>query len=207
MPQEDIVEMSTNENEIVKALQKGHTEAVHLLVNRYGDRLFKAAFLLCQGESEAQDLVQETLYQALKSMKKFKGASSVYTWLYGILLNVNRQYIRKKKFLRFPGFSPHVKPDENADMQREIEQDLDMEKVYSTVFSLLKTLAPRHREVLVLRYFEDLKIKEIAEILAVSPGTVKSRLHYAITYLRKKIPQHLNLFANWDTNKNKRRIQ
>jgi RNA polymerase sigma-70 factor (ECF subfamily) len=207
MQQEDNVEINTDEKEIVTALQKGQMEAVHILVNRCGNRLFKAAFLLCQGESEAQDLVQETLYQALKSMKKFKGASSVYTWLYGILLNVNRQYRRKKKFLHLPGFSPHVKSDDNIDIQREIEQDLDMEKVYSTVLSLLKTLAPRHREVLVLRYFEDLKIKEIAEILAVSPGTVKSRLHYATSYLRKKIPKHLNLFANRDTNKNKRRIQ
>src|SRR6266446_3726570 len=71
------------------------------LIESYGDRLLRSACLLCGDETEAQDLVQETFVQALKSAHRFRGDSAVYTWLHGILLNVCRRHLRKQKRLVF----------------------------------------------------------------------------------------------------------
>src|SRR6266550_3159458 len=71
------------------------------LVDSYGDRLLRSACLLCGDETEAQDLVQETLLQALKSAHRFRGDSAVYTWLHGILRNLCHRHLRKQKRLVF----------------------------------------------------------------------------------------------------------
>ena len=71
------------------------------LIDACGDRLLRSACLLCGDATEAQDLVQETFVQALKSAHRFRGDSAVYTWLHGILLNVCRRHLRKQKRLVF----------------------------------------------------------------------------------------------------------
>ena len=65
----------------------------------HGDRLLRSAYLLCGDATEAQDLAQETLVQALKSWRHFRGNSALYTWVHGILLNLCRHYHRKQKRL------------------------------------------------------------------------------------------------------------
>src|SRR6266498_163408 len=69
------------------------------LIDSHGNRLLRSACLLCGDENEAQDLVQETFVQALKSAHRFRGDSAVYTWLHGILVNVCRRHHRKQKRL------------------------------------------------------------------------------------------------------------
>src|SRR5437762_14158215 len=71
------------------------------LIDACGDRLLRSACLLCGDETEAQDLVQETFLQALKSAHKFRGDSAVYTWLHGILRNLCRRHLRQQKRLVF----------------------------------------------------------------------------------------------------------
>src|SRR5947207_13287392 len=71
------------------------------VIEANGDRLVRSAYLLCGDETEAQDLVQETLLQALKSAHRFRGDSAVYTWLYGILRNLCHRHLRKQKRLVF----------------------------------------------------------------------------------------------------------
>src|SRR5438045_6213343 len=71
------------------------------LIDSHGDRLLRSACLLCGDETEAQDLVQETLVQALKSAHRFRGDSAVYTWLHGILLNLCRRHRRKQERMVF----------------------------------------------------------------------------------------------------------
>src|SRR5919108_4289974 len=71
------------------------------LIDAHGDRLLRSAWLLCGDETEAQDLVQETLLQALKSRHRFRGDSVVYTWLHGILRNLTHRHLRKQRRLVF----------------------------------------------------------------------------------------------------------
>lgn len=69
------------------------------LIDAYGDRLLRSAYLLCGDETEAQDLVQETFLQALRSNSPFRGDSAVYTWLHGILRNLCFRHLRKQQRL------------------------------------------------------------------------------------------------------------
>ncbi|MDO8544044.1 MAG: RNA polymerase sigma factor [Opitutaceae bacterium] len=157
----------------------------------HGDRLLRSAYLLCGDAMEAEDLVQETLLQAFKSAHRFRGDSAVYTWLHGILLNLNRRHWRKQKrlvfdearILRAPVAADRVEPQDDRDFQ------------LTRLAQAIRTLSPEHREVIVLRFYDNLKIHEIAARTGASAGTIKSRLHYALRHLEKLIPGELNVFA------------
>jgi RNA polymerase sigma-70 factor (ECF subfamily) len=159
-------------------------------VHAHGDRLLRSAYLLCGDANEAQDLVQETFLQALRSADRFRGESAAYTWLHGILLNVSRHHWRKQKRMVL---------DENVALETPIDgsapAEADREARATGVARALQTLSPEHREVIVLRFYENLKIHEIAAQTGISAGTVKSRLHYALRCLEKLVPEELNLFA------------
>ena len=79
---------------------------------------------------------------------------------------------------------------------RDQYADVDRQSTRSALMTVLATLTPEHREVVVLRFFEELKLPEIARKLDVRVGTVKSRLHYALAELRKKLPAELNPWAS-----------
>jgi RNA polymerase sigma-70 factor (ECF subfamily) len=165
-------------------------------LQKHRDRLLRAACQLCGNETEAQDLVQETLLQALKSVHRFRGESTVHTWLHGILLNLFhrhtcRQAQKKLVFDEELALSGTVQPSSTL----ALDQDYCADKVAEAV----ERLSPKHREVVMLRYYEGLKIHEIAERTGVSNGTVKSRLHYAIRCLEQYIPSGLNLFVSAGT--------
>jgi len=167
---------------------------LHELIDSHGERLLRSACLLCGDETEAQDLVQETFVQALKSVHRFRGDSAIYTWLHGILLNLCRRHLRKQKRLVF-GEEPLLK--ETIEPRPADESDRDF--CAAGLALALRSLSPQHREVIVLRYYENLKIEEIARQIGASKGTVKSRLHYAVRSLEKLIPKELNLFVSCGT--------
>ena len=161
------------------------------LIDSHGGRLLRSACLLCGNATEAQDLVQETFVQALKSAHRFRGDSAVYTWLHGILLNLCRRSYRKGRRLVYEEervLEASVQPSPSEGMDRNF---------YATrLAAALRALSREHREVIVLRYYENMKIEEIARQTGVSKGTVKSRLHYAVLCLERLIPREMNLFAS-----------
>jgi RNA polymerase sigma-70 factor (ECF subfamily) len=174
---------------------------VQELVASYGDRLFRSACLLCGDQAEAQDLVQETLLQAVRSGPRFRGSSSVYTWLHGILLNLTRHYHRDRKRMVYDeelARQEPAPPEENPSR-------LDVEMTTGALTDVLGDLSGPHREVLILRFYEDMKIHEIAAHLGISKGTVKSRLHYAIAEMQRRMPGELNLFSACGTEEKAKR--
>jgi RNA polymerase sigma-70 factor (ECF subfamily) len=163
-------------------LRQGDPEASREVVTSFGDRLLRAAYLLCRNEPDAQDLVQETFCQALRSAKNFQGRSALYTWLYGILRHVFLLHCRKKR--RFHWLS---KEKASAFVSQENVPLAEQRRKFGHVARALDELPIKYREILLLRYFEGLKIMEIANLLKISPGTVKSRLHHATRRLRRKL--------------------
>ena len=83
-----------DEEQLVTALKGRDPRVVQELVNSYGDRLLRSAFTLCGNQTEAQDLVQDTFVEAMRSAGRFQGRSTLYTWLHAILLNLTRHYHR-----------------------------------------------------------------------------------------------------------------
>ena len=163
-------------------------------IDSHGNRLLRSACLLCGDETEAQDLVQETFLQALKSAHRFRGDSAVYTWLHGILLNLCRRHFRKQKRLVF-----EEERILKETIQPRLADELDQHYYATGVAVAIQKLSSEHREVIVLRYYGNLKIEEIARQTGVSVGTVKSRLHYAVRCLEQLIPKEMNLLVSGGT--------
>ncbi len=152
------------------------------MVQAHGDRLLRAAYLLCHNEHDAKDLVQETFCQALDAIKRFRRESNEYTWLYAILRNQFLLHCRRISRL-FPLNLIFSHPAERVDPWIQLNR-AESHRRMETAMALLPF---KHREMLLLRYVEEMKVDEIANLLQISPGTVKSRLHTATRVLRKKL--------------------
>jgi RNA polymerase sigma-70 factor (ECF subfamily) len=190
-----------DEEHLVQGLRGQDPRAVQEMVASHGDRLFRSACLLCGDQAEAQDLVQETLLQAVRSAPRFRGCSTVYTWLHGILLNLTRHYHRDRKRMVYDEELARQEPGPPED----IPSRLDVEMTSGALAEALSGLSGPHREVLILRFYEDMKVHEIAAHLGISKGTVKSRLHYAIAEMQRRLPGELNLFGACGTEEKAKR--
>jgi RNA polymerase sigma-70 factor (ECF subfamily) len=188
-----------DQEQLLTALKERNHAAVRDLVAAFGPRLFRSACLLCGSETDAQDLVQETFVQALQSAHRFERRSSIYTWLHAILLNLTRHYHRDRKRLVFD--------DQLARQDIPSCDDgpngLDADAASGALIEALARLTAPHREVLVLRFYENMKLGEIAAHLGLATGTVKSRLHYGLAEMQRLLPHELNLFGVGGTKETK----
>ena len=183
--------MSEEDKQLIERLAKGESAAAEEIVRTYGDRLLRSAYLLSGHRTDAHDLVQEVFVQAVRSAARFKGTASIFTWLYGILLNITRHYLRKRSVQK-KLFTQRILKD-------EIPQDPDgrgpdTKWAAAVLTYAIHQLSDEHREVIVLRFFDGLKIEQIVDYLGVTEGTIKSRLHYGLKRLKTILPSDLNLF-------------
>jgi len=183
--------MGMDEAKLVAALKAHDSAALEALIETHGTRLLRSATLLCGDETTAQDLVQDAFFEALRSIHRFRGQASLYTWLHSILINLTRHHRRDSKRLVYD----NELAGQEAPVLEERPNSLDSEDAAVELTRALRQLSEAHREVLVLRYYEQMKIDELARHLGVSPGTVKSRLHYAIQEMQKLLPAEMNLFG------------
>lgn len=165
----------------------------HELVDQHYDRLFRAARFMCSDLAAAEDLVQETFLAAAESLKKFEGRSSTYTWLYGILLNKFRRWLRRKerKVVSLQSVSTG-RDDQHADEVFETDYPgpgewAERREVAAEVRRAVQGLEADHRSVITLRYVEGMSYGEIAEALDCPIGTVKSRIHYALQKIGRRL--------------------
>src|ERR1700722_18936034 len=183
--------MGMDEAELVAALKVCDPAAIEAMIQTHGERLLRSATLLCGNETNAQDLVQDTFVQAFQSAHRFRNQSSLHTWLHSILLNLTRHHHRDGKKLVYDN---ELAAQESSTPEEPLHA-LDFENAAVELDRALRRLSDPHREILVLRYYEHFKINEMAQVLGVSKGTVKSRLHYAIQEMQKLLPAEINLFG------------
>jgi RNA polymerase sigma-70 factor (ECF subfamily) len=186
-----MAQMGMDEVRLVAALKNSDSAAIEALIQTHGNRLLRSATLLCGDETNAQDLVQDAFVEALRSVHRFRGQASLYTWLHSILVNLTRHYHRDSKRLVYDN---ELAAQDVAALE-ERPSALDFESAAAELARALRQLSDSHREVLVLRYYERMKIHELARHLGVSKGTVKSRLHYALREMQKLLPAEMNLFG------------
>lgn len=153
------------------------------LIASYGDRLLRSAYLMCGHSSNAQDIVQETFCRALAALPDFRGEASVYTWLFTIMRNVYlKQRRRERHFFHFLARQPRV-PHAEGDPAEQCER----QRAHTQLLATLQGLPVKQREIAILRFVNGLKIAEIARILSLPEGTVKSRLFNASNRLQTLI--------------------
>lgn len=172
---------------LVEKLKAGDSDAYDKLVQEYSGKMYRLACRLA-GPEEAEDLVQESLMQIYRSMPSFRGECSIGTWVYRITTNVCQDYLRRKGRRSWRHLfsidwlkseidrelpSPGLQPQEIAEIRDDLEQ----------LRMAIATLPIEQRAVLVLHDLEQLTYQEVADVLGIKVGTVKSRLFYA----RKKV--------------------
>ena len=181
--------------ELVTRCQSGDTSAFNELVTRYRTRAFSMIYNMVRNEQDAWDLAQDGFLKAWKSIGKFRGQSSFYTWLYRILMNVTIDSLRKKQIASGTDFDDqiglsNIAPGASTAPRSELQpaERISDREIRERIDAAIAKLSPEHRTAIVMREIDGLEYSEIAEQMECSIGTVLSRLCYA----RKKLQALLN---------------
>ncbi len=176
--------------DLVARSQAGDTLAFNELVTRYRSRAFSMVYNMVRNEQDAWDLAQDGFLKAWKSIGRFRGQSSFYTWFYRILMNVTIDWLRRKHVQGGNEFDDSIglkdiEPSATTAPRAELQPAarLSDKEIRTRIDAAIDKLSADHRTAIVLREFDGLEYQEIADAMGCSIGTVMSRLFYA----RKKL--------------------
>ena len=156
-------------------IQESSRSVIERLMEQYGSSLLRMCALYLKDADLAQDAVQETFIRAYRHLDSYRGESSEKTWLTTIAMNVSRDMLRTAWFRH---------QSRSTDIDTLPEQPAVFEFPDNTVLTEVMRLPAKYREVILLRYYEGLKLKEVANALGLSDGRVRSRLNKANELLR-----------------------
>lgn len=190
-------EMQPNEQILVDRFCGGDNSAFHELVGQHKKKIYYLAYDITGNHQEAEDISQEVFIKMFRSLKKFRRDAKMSSWLYQITVNASIDSLRKKS----------SKPKRSIDEfdQLNIQEGIassgshNFDPVISTestqiqnhISQALQKISPKERTVFVMRHYNDLKLNEIAEVLNITVGTVKSLLFRAIKKLRKELSSYM----------------
>ncbi len=189
--------VSFEDEALVEQARAGDTAAFGRLASRYQDRVLNTCWRLCGQAADAEDLAQETFLHALEAIGTFQARSRFYTWIYRIAVNVALTHRRKQaRAVRLSLHAPDGQflGDEATGFPGRVSSDtadpsarLSARETQCRIEQGLEELDDDHRAVIVLRDIEGLEYEQIAEILDVAVGTVRSRLHRGRMELRRRL--------------------
>lgn len=184
-PRPTLSSPESDELYLLSAVQKGNLDAFSQLVHRYQDRLYNALTRFLDSPEDAQDVMQEALMSAFANARNFKGQSRFYTWVYRIAMNHAIDLHRRKKPRQALSIHREGASDWIASGKEDApEQAIEHEEDRQLICTALKILSAEHRMVIVMKELDDMRYEEIAEVLEVPVGTVRSRLHRARSELK-----------------------
>lgn len=186
-----------DEKAIIKQVLAGDNDAFGILVETYQDRVFNLALRMSGNTDDAFDLAQEAFFRAWRGLSGFQFEASFSTWLFRLTSNVCLDWLRAKK--RRPTVSLTSVGNEEETVQLDLpdpgmgpEELLIAAENRSTLAAAMNALPVEYRQILTLRAIDGLSYTEIAEVLQLREGTVKSRLSRARVALRNKLLQNGN---------------
>lgn len=164
---------------LIRRCREGDQLAFSALLRQYQDYVYRLCFLVMRNEQDAEDMAQETLIRAMRALPRFevRQGSSFEAWLYRIAVNRCRSRLRHKWYqvLQWTGIGPQPVAGSEAQPERLV---LQLER-RSEILEAINALGEKHRLVVILHYYGGLSNQEIAGVLRIPPGTVRSRLHTA----------------------------
>ncbi len=170
-----------NDDEAIGQCKEGHRDAFRHLVERYKDVLFGTAVLMTGNRAVSEEIVQEALLSAWRGIGGFKSGRPFKPWVVRILVNEVLARQRRKAVPTVP-----ISDTELAAVSSEDGEPEDFES-RALVRQAISDLVPEQKQVVVLRYFAELSVPEVARAIGVREGTVKSRLHRALARLRESL--------------------
>ncbi|EIE00835.1 MULTISPECIES: RNA polymerase sigma factor [Leptospira] len=173
------------EIQLLKRIKEGDDKAYIELTGPYRERLYRKAVSMVKDGDDAEDIVQDALISGYRSIRNFRAESGVYTWLYRIVVNKSKDLLAKRKRARENSMddSEFQVTDDRISFEKKVE--LSDESNY--LINKINELEDIYKEVIELRYFEEMSYSQIAEILGTNIGTVKSRLFKAKEFLKHLI--------------------
>jgi len=165
----------------------GEPAAFGELVLRYQDRLYNSLLRVLGSAEDARDAVQDAFVQAFVKLDTFRGSSAFYTWLYRIAFNTAMSHARRQRPTRSLDEERLDRGREPVDGQPPPDARLDASERATQVHRALAALSAEYRQVIVLREIDGCKYEQIAEILELPVGTVRSRLFRARLELRERL--------------------
>lgn len=187
-----------SDRELVDWSREGDMAAYDELIRRYQERVYSTVYNMTSNHEDAADLVQEAFVKAWQALKRFKGDSSFYTWIYRIAVNRTLNFLKSKK--------NRVRKLSLNDLDSGVENDPELVALIShqtprraanlselqiKLNEALQRLSEAHRTVVVLHDIQGVPHDEIAEIMGCNPGTVRTRLFYARQQLQGILADYL----------------
>ena len=184
------VKINIDEKLLVEKCRQGDSEATERLILRYQDRIYNVILRMCANRDDAAELMQETFVKIIENIGKFKGKSSFYTWAFRIAVNLTITYCQKNVRLGYRSMDVELGQgtEENKGALKNFLQDYsepsptkvaENKELCELLVMAMMRLDETQRTVIVLRDIESMSYAEIADVLKVELGTVKSRLSRA----------------------------
>ena len=185
------------DRDLVSRCQKKQPAAFEELVRRYQDRVFNLCFRFLREREVAEEIAQDVFVAVYKHIEGFKGDSKFSTWLFRVVANHchnKSKYLRRRKHKQQDSLDAPIE-GEDGEMRRELPDDPDRSPeelatrlgLNERIQEAISELDEDHRVIVLLRDVEDMSYEEIAQVLGVAEGTVKSRLHRARNELRARL--------------------
>lgn len=180
-----------HESELIREALGGNSQAYGELVERFQDRLFNAMLHVVGSHDEAEDVVQESFVQAYIKLDTFQGNSQFFTWLYRIAFNNALSRQRRRRGDLSIEQSREITGSDPQDRHEAPDEPLLRQERVTMVTEALQHLSSEHRTILVMREMQEMSYEEIAEILNINIGTVRSRLSRARNQLKMLLEEML----------------
>lgn len=190
--------MAQNDQILIDRICSGDQTAFYELVSRYKRKIYYLAYDITGDHHEAEDISQEVFMKVYRALNSFRRDAKMSSWLHQITVNASIDSLRKKsgRQAKTSGDLENVNPEgnlvaagaHNLDPVRSTESS----QIQNRISQALQKITPKERAVFVMCHYNDLKLKETAEILNVTVGTVKSLLFRAIRKLRKELSPFMN---------------
>jgi len=182
-----MAEINLSDEQLADQVQQGKVTAFNELVGRYEQKILRYTRRLIQNHHDAEDITQDTFLKAFQNIKSFDLNARWSPWLYRIAHNLSLNHLKRLSYLPLPFFDPDVlfphplaPNDQQTDLiNNQLKKDLEKS---------LNQLKPKYREVIIMRYLEDMSYRTIADILKVPVGTISIRLKRALVELKKHYP-------------------
>ena len=185
--------------DLVKASQDGILAAFDELIQRYQQRVYATVYHMTSSHEDADDLTQESFIKAYKALKRFKGESSFYTWIYRIAVNRTINFLkqRKRKSYHMSLNDMDMQVEKHADLLMFISdntprRDVRLNELQEKMNEAMQKLSETHRLTVTLHDVQGMSHEEIGKIMDCNTGTVRSRLFYARQQLQALLSEYLS---------------
>lgn len=171
--------------QLMTAVQRGDPAAFRILVEKYKRRAYFLAVKLVGDSADASDLSQEAFIRVYNARRRYDRDRPFFSWFYAILSNLAKNHLRKRSVRSEYAAQMRSAADQALDERGAPDCIVEADETRRALWAAIEKLSFDHREIIILRHFEDMPYEDIAKLLGIPVGSVMSRLYYARKKLRE----------------------